>query len=154
MKHLFFGLVLTVLFALSGAEPLLKTASAGLLLKDKNLILLNRYPDAEWKQAPIRFTLDFASAPHYEKHPAKLPEPVLKTGPGPLQLNYAAAGWKWNNRISIRNRVILVDAEFTNTSKKLQLIETGAELLPDFRAADFWNGYGKSIRRTSSGNGK
>ena len=112
-------------------------------MKDKNLILVNRYPDAEWKQAPLRFTLDFASAPKYEKQPVNLPEPDLKTTSGPLQLNYTAADWKWNNRFSIRNRVIRMDADYTNTSKKLQLIEIGAELFPDFRAVEFWNGYGK-----------
>ncbi|MBQ6470498.1 MAG: hypothetical protein IJJ33_00815 [Victivallales bacterium] len=138
-------LELTVLLTVWAGEAMLATPSAGIILKGGAPVLVNRYPNAEWSQAMLRFTLDFATAPEYHKNSVKLPKPQLAFAADSLKMDYNAEEWRWRNRFSVCNRVILAEAEYLNTAKNVQLIEVGAELTPDFQATQFWNSYGKVL---------
>ena len=67
MKKTLLLLFSAVSLTAPAAEFLLQTPSAGIKLKGNKLVLVNLQKNAQWRQAPLRFTLDFASKPDFSK---------------------------------------------------------------------------------------
>ena len=143
MKKTLLLLFSAVSLTAPAAEFLLQTPSAGIKLKGNKLVLVNLQKNAQWRQAPLRFTLDFASKPDFSKKNVPLPLTAVRSSQNGLRLNGRSAAWKWETRLSVRNRVILAETEYTNISGERQMFEAGAELTPDFRAEKFWDSCGK-----------
>ena len=111
----------------------------GLDVRDGRIFMTNRYPQAGWQRAEVELSLRSDTGPiHLQKGKISRQKDLLK-------LERKSGAWKWESSFSVRDRLILINSVFVNTSAKRQLLEAGVSLLPDFKvkSSRFWNGFGK-----------